>query len=237
MAKQLPIEFEYQPFYGREDFIVADNNMEAIKFIESWPNWQGFAGCIWGPSGSGKTHLAHIFAQQIYNITKQACRIPTIKAVDVKLETPHRLFAEHKCLIVEDISSEINQEAMFHLYNLYRNEGGFILFTAKKPPARMNFSLADLQSRLNILPAIEIKEPNDELLSMLLIKLFADRQIVIPLDVLNFILKNTQRSFGFIKTLVKEIDNISIAKKRAISIPLVKEALNYLENNGQIELF
>ncbi|MFV0626780.1 MAG: DnaA ATPase domain-containing protein [Alphaproteobacteria bacterium] len=237
MAKQLPIEFEYKPYYDREDFIVSDNNHEAITFIDSWPNWQSFAVCIYGPRGSGKTHLANIFVETIYKHTTYAQKIPFINAQDVKLETPHRLFEESKFLVVENLSENVNKEALFHLYNLYRNEGGNILFTSEKAPARMSFGLADLQSRLNSIPSIEIKEPNDELLSMLIIKLFADRQINTTPEVVSYLINNAQRSFAYIKELIKEIDNISIAKKRAVTINIAKEAIAYLENNSQIELF
>ena len=96
MATQLPIEFEYKPFYDREDFIVSENNQEAMMFVDAWPEWPSFAVCIYGPQGCGKTHIANIFTQNIYKVTHLAQRIPFINAQDIKLETPHRLFAESK---------------------------------------------------------------------------------------------------------------------------------------------
>ena len=101
----------------------------------------------------------------------------------------------------------------------------------------MNFRLPDLQSRLNMLPAIGISEPDDELLSALIIKLFMDRQITVSLDVVNYILVNMQRSFTYVHRLVKEIDDISLSYKRAVSIPIVKEAMAAIGQNRQGELF
>lgn len=126
---------------------------------------------------------------------------------------------------------------MFHLYNLYRNEGGSILFTSRRAPARLDIRLPDLRSRLNIIPSIEISEPDDELLSALIIKLFMDRQITVSLDIVNYILVNMQRSFAYAEKLVNEIDNISLAYKRAVSVAIVKEAIAALNNNPQGELF
>lgn len=237
-SQQLPIEFTHRPSLGKEDFLVTNCNVEAVQMIDAWPNWPHFAICIYGRPGSGKTHLANVFSNNVANIDKHPYRIPIIQAQDVDLETPHKLFAEHRCLIVENLSRQINQEAMFHLYNLYRNEGGNILFTADIAPARMGFSLKDLQSRLNIMPSVEIKDPDDDLLSSLIVKLFYDRQIMITPELVNYIIANMQRSFAYTIKLVDEIDKISLSKKRAISIPIIKEAIAFLEDQTlQCELF
>lgn len=229
-TKQIAIKFEHTPAFSREDFMVSKSNIEAISMIESWPNWNSFATCIYGPIGSGKTHLANIFTENVYAKSEKFIKkIPFIKACNINLETPHQLFAIHKCLVVEDLDENVDMEALFHLYNLYKNEGGYILFTSTKAPSRMNFSLKDLSSRLNSIPAIEIVDPDDELLSILILKLFSDRQINISPDVIKYIINNAPRSFLYIKKLVEEADIISLARKRAISIPVIKETMNYLE--------
>ncbi|MDR1026151.1 MAG: hypothetical protein LBL47_02005 [Lactobacillus sp.] len=235
--QQLAINFSHIPCLGREDFMVAKCNIEAVSILDNWPNWPFFAICIYGNAGCGKTHLANVFSNHISTITNYPYRIPVIQAKDITLETPHKLFQEHNCLIVENLDDNIDQEAMFHLYNLYRNEGGFVLFTSHQAPARLNITLPDLRSRLNAVPAIEIKEPDDELLSALVVKLFTDRQIMISPEVMGYIVKNMQRSFSYALKLVVEIDNISLSLKRAISIPIVKEAFDSLDNSYQGELF
>ena len=126
---------------------------------------------------------------------------------------------------------------MFHLYNLYRNEGGNILFTSQEAPARIKFNLKDLQSRLNIIPSVEIKAPDDELLSSLLIKLFMDRQINVSPEVISYILNNMERSFAYARKIVAETDRLSLSRKRAISISLVKDAMADLADDSQGELF
>ena len=75
------------------------------------------------------------------------------------------------------------------------------------------------------------------MLSALFLKLFTDRQITVAPEVINYMLHNTQRSFAYACKLVAEIDNISLAKKRAVSIAIVKEAINVLNDNHQGELF
>ncbi len=236
-AAQIAFNFAPHPYLGREDFMVAKCNFEAVQTVDSWPEWPFFAVCLYGPSGCGKTHLSRIFSDRVSVLTHFPYKIPSIKAQNLTMEMPFELFARHRCLIIEDLDNQINQEAMFHLYNLYRNEGGNILFTSTQAPARWAFSLADLQSRLNIVPAIAIDEPDDELLSALIVKLFSDRQLMISPELVNYMVKNMQRSFTYCNKLVAEIDQISLMRKRAISLPIIKEAINNLNVSRQGELF
>lgn len=235
--QQLTLNFPHLPSLGREDFMVAQCNYDAVKLVESWPNWPFFAVCIYGEEGCGKTHLANVFAHNVAHLTNFPYRIPFVKASNLKIENIRPLFEQNKCLVVEELNSNINQEVLFHLYNLYRDEGGNILFTSNQAPARINFSLADLRSRLNIVPAIEIKVPDDDLLSALLLKLFTDRQINISPEIISYILANMERSFAYARKLVMEIDNISLAQKRAISTAIVKEAISNLNDDHQGSLF
>ncbi len=236
---QLTLDFPHRPSLGREDFMVSPCNEEAVRLVESWPLWPFFAVCIYGAESSGKTHLANVFANNVANATNYPYRIPYLKASAITIENFRPLFEQHRCLIIEDLDDKINQEALFHLYNLYRDEGGNILFTSQQAPARLNFTLPDLRSRMNIVPAVKISEPDDELLSALLIKLFTDRQITPTPEVINYILNNMQRSFAYAKKLVAEIDNVSLSKKRAVTISIVKEAINNLNQTeaAQGDLF
>ena len=236
-SKQLPFEFYHRPCLGRDDFMTAECNFEAFRLIDSWPIWTYFAACIYGPEGCGKSHLANIFTDKISVHEHDPYKIPQIQASDLTLDMPRRLLNTCKYLIVEDLCANINQEAMFNLYNMYRDEGGFILFTSTEAPARINFSLPDLRSRMNIIPSVEIKEPDDGLLSALLVKLSMDRQLSISPEQINFILNNMQRSFNYARKLVAEIDNISLAQKKAVSIPLIKEAMTALATDNQGDLF
>ena len=226
---QLALDFPHRPSLGKEDFLIANCNKEAVTLIEQWPNWSYFALCIYGPSGCGKSHLANVFAANYAKITNHPYRIPFIRAEQLNIDKAHKMAESGNCIVVEDLEKIKDEEALFHLYNMFRDVGGNILFTSQEAPARLQLKLPDLRSRLKIVPTAEIKAPDDDLLSALLVKLFMDRQIVPLPEIINYMVANMQRSFSFARQLVQEIDNISLACKRAISIPLIKEALASLE--------
>lgn len=235
--KQIPLKFKSQVDFRREDFMVANCNREALSMVELWPDWPFFGAVIYGPEGCGKSHLAHVFAERVAMLCQYPISVLMINAQEVTMSRVMRIHQENPCLVVENLQPDIDNEAMFHLYNLYQNQGGYILFTAKDAPARMCFKLPDLQSRLNMLPAVAIAEPDDEMLAALVVKLFYDRQITISQEILNYIIQNMQRSFSYAQKLVAEVDAVSLAYKRAVSIPIVKEAMSYLASPDQPDLF
>jgi len=235
--KQIPLNFRPQNQYLRQDFMVSKCNSPALKAVELWPKWPFFALLVFGPHGCGKTHLAHVFADHVNLNLKKPLAIGFIEAREVKKNKVLRIHERYPCLVVENVTAQVDEEALFHLFNVYQNEGGFILFTSLYPFARINFKLPDLKSRLNMVPRVPISEPDDQMLETLIVKCFSDRGILITNDVLNYILQNMERSFSYAIRLVEEIDAMSLALKRAVTVPLVKETMRQMSHNVQHELF
>lgn len=163
-----------------------------------------------------------------------------INATQVKMRNVKRIAAENKNLVIENLTVKADNEALFHLFNIYQNEPErYMLWTARIAPHRMRFGLKDLQSRLNMLPSIAIKEPDDMMLQTLIVKLFNDRQLLISPEILEYILLNTRRSFAYVERLVEEIDAVSLAYQTAVDYFTVKKALEILEEqeDKQPDLF
>lgn len=235
---QIPIQFDNRPALDLEDYIVTKCNIEAVSMIDSWPNWPFFAVCVYGDEGSGKTHLSNVFSNLVLSKNPKLGKVPVYQAKDIKEDMIEGLICDEtsKCIIIENADDgDFDEDAMFHLYNSFRSDSGFILFTARTAPSRWKLKLPDLKTRLNIMPMIEIKEPDDELLSMLIVKLFSDRQVQITPDVVSYLTKNIERSFKSTKIMVDEIDRYSLAKKRAITVPLVKSLMKEIEEEKASE--
>ena len=236
-AEQKTFEFTHHAYMGREDFIVSSCNQTAFRAVEAWPDWTFFALCLYGAKGCGKSHLANLFKQRVMENAAKLYQLQFIQASNIAYYIPQNLFAESPCLVIENFTDNIDNEAMFHLYNHYKDNGGYILILSEKAPSHLKFNLPDLQSRINAVPAIEIMQPDDEMITMLMLKLFMDRQLKVSPEVLNYAVNNMTRSFSFTQKLVAEADRISLIKKSPITINVIKEAIEMLNDGRQEDLF
>jgi chromosomal replication initiation ATPase DnaA len=109
------------------------------------------------------------------------------------------------------------------------------LFSARAAPARWQIALADLRSRLNALPAVPIAPPDDPVLGAVLLKLFADRQLQVGVDVIQFAVTRMERSFEAAERLVAAVDVAALASQRRVSIPLLREILPRLAGADQAD--
>jgi chromosomal replication initiation ATPase DnaA len=89
----------------------------------------------------------------------------------------------------------------------------------------LGFLLPDLGSRLRGLPAFYIQPPSDELLQAILMKLMNDRQLMVNPEMIHYLLPRMDRSFAAAQSLVKAIDEYSLAHHRKITIPLLRDVL------------
>ena len=126
----------------------------------------------------------------------------------------------------DDLFSDLNEEYLFHLINHCFNNNLKILICTEKLLSEYNFKINDLSSRLKSFYFVEIKDPDDQLLNNLLMKLLNDKKIIINNnEVFSFIIKRINRTYLDVYRFVEKIDNLSLEKKRELTIPLVKELL------------
>ena len=217
--EQLPLNFEHRPALDREDFLVTSGNVEAVKMLDSYPSWPSHAIIIYGANGCGKTHLAHVF------VKKTGGKTPLISATDLTAEQVPGLLTKSGNLVVEDIETLKDEEALLHLYNYAKEIGAHLLMTSETAPADLAIKLPDLSSRLLAISAIRIGNPDDAFIKALLVKLFADRQLLIGEEAIDYAIKNMERSFKGAGDLVAAADKLSLAKHKAITIPLLREIL------------
>lgn len=192
---QSVFEFEPNNDYSPQNFLVSSSNKDAFEIISN-KSWNSYAANIFGPAASGKTYLANILLS---------------KNPDAK--------------IIDDLDSGANEELLLHTLNSCKEEGVKLLITSEQAVAKLDFSLADLTSRLKAVETIEIKEPDQELLYMVLARQFDARQLKVSDDVLNYITTRIERSFEAANNAVEKIDKLSLQEKRNITIPLVKNVI------------
>lgn len=209
---QLPLGFSPLSAMTEADFVPTEGNQEALAWINRWPEWPAHGLILYGPKDSGKTHLAHIWAAKT---GAQFIAQPSLDMGDR--------------LVIEDadkaIVGSIAEEMMFHLLNQLKDRGGHILLTATQAPVRWTIPLPDLRSRLLALPTAHIDPPDDAALFAVISKLFADRQIRVTADIVDYLVRRIERSYAAAMAAVAACDAAALATGRAITLPLVREVL------------
>ena len=222
-TRQLILDFAHRPAFGKADFLVSDCNRTAVSWVDCWPHWQATALSVYGPRGSGKTHLAHVWVVRSNAVVVRGKDIDNRAAPDILDNAP-------SCVL--DHADEVyDEESLLHLYNYVAEIGGSMLLIARLPPAKWKIDLPDLSSRVGAAPAVGIRPPDDELLGALLVKLFHDRQLKVPDDVLVYLLPRMERSFAAAGSLVDALDRLGLEEGRAVTVPLARTVLEQLEED------
>lgn len=232
-ARQIPLDLGHRAALGRDDFLVAPSNQDAVAWIDSWPDWPAPALIIHGPAASGKTHLAAVWSEKTGaariapgDLGTQSARALAERAAHLAIDLADTWIGDHEA-----------ETALFHLYNLFKEERRTILLTMRVAPSRLDFALADLASRLRAAPAAAIQPPDDVLLEAILVKLFADRQISLGSDVLAYLLPRMDRSFSAARDMVEAADRLALAEKKPVTVPLIRRVLLQMESEKSLPLF
>lgn len=217
---QLPLDLETVVTQsGLENYFVSQANGLAFRQIESWQDWPNGKLILVGEAGSGKSHLARVWAEMVGATVIAAQELRDSQVQDLARGP----------VVVDDLGlitgDRLAETQLFHLHNLTLSEGHALLMTARKPPNRMRFELPDLQSRLGATTLAELEPPDDALLSAIVVKLFADRQIAISPGTLNYALPRLGRSFEAAQGFVAQMDARALAEGRPIGQKLARDVL------------
>ncbi|MFZ4125273.1 MAG: HdaA/DnaA family protein [Rickettsiales bacterium] len=210
-VSQLTIPFAGAVSYAAEDFIVGGANCHAVDVLDRFPNWPEPVLALYGPKASGKTHLAQRTAQ----LHGGLCVQDELGSVDAAT------LAERAPLLVVD--GWRDEAALAQLINHCRAERHCLLVTMEDAPARVKVTLPDLHSRLSAMVALELTAPDESLLSALLSKHFADRQIRVAPEVITYIVARMERSYASAHHAAAWLDSKALESGRAITLPLARE--------------
>jgi chromosomal replication initiation ATPase DnaA len=217
VIRQLAFDLPSAEAMTREHFFVAPSNTLALQSVEAWASWPDRKLMLLGPEGAGKSHLAHIWA---------ALSDAVILPAEALVETDIASLAG-RAVVVEDadrIAGPAAEAQLFHLHNLATTTGALLL-TARTPPRDWGLTLADLKSRMQATPIANLEAPDDALLSAVLVKLFADRQVAVPANLIPYLISRMPRSIGAARALVAGLDARALAAGRPITRALAGEIL------------
>jgi chromosomal replication initiation ATPase DnaA len=216
--RQLALALDHPESFAREDFLSGPGNAAALALIDSWPDWPSHAIALIGPEGSGKTHLATIWA------AVAGARVVSADKIGA-LDVPGMLATG--ALVIEDAGVTTDERALFHLLNLAREEEAFLLFTARVAPSSWQISTPDVVSRLRAVPTVPLAAPDDAMLRGVMVKLAADRQLILDDSVVSYLASRIERSFAAARAAVIALDQEALRRGRPPSRALAAELLRH----------
>ena len=223
--RQLPLDLGHSIGYSRDDLVVSEANRQAVALVDRWPDWPATVVVLAGPADSGKSHIASIWRES----SGAAALDPAGVGRDAA-----QLEAGRSALIDDADRGALDEEGLFHLINAARAAGTHVLLTARRFPAAWGITLPDLASRLKAAATVEIQEPDDLLLSGVITKLFADRQIEVDPSVVQFLVRRIERSLAAAIRVVDRLDRAALEHKTRITRNLAADAIDALDR-GQTE--
>jgi chromosomal replication initiation ATPase DnaA len=215
--RQLALALGHRDSFARDDFLRGPTNADALAMVEHWPDWPARTLGLVGPEGAGKSHLAAIWAET------SGARFLAGRAL-AEADLPAALATG--ALVIEDLEpGSFDERALFHLLNLGREESAFLLLTSRAAPATWPVRIADLGSRLRAVPVVELGPPDDTLLRAVLIKLFADRQLRVDDNLVNYLVTRIERTFAAGREVVALLDREALRQQRPVTRALAAELL------------
>ena len=213
--RQLALALGHQESLARDDFLEGPSNANALTLVEVWPDWPAPVVMLAGPEGSGKSHLAAIWA------VASGARVIAGRAL-TQISPPASLATG--ALVIEDLTAgDFDESALFHVLNLAREEGAFMLLTARGAPTGWDVGLRDLASRLRALPVVTLEAPDDALLRSVIVKLCADRQLTVDEPMVSYLASRIERSVGAARDAVALLDREALRQKRAVNRALASD--------------
>jgi chromosomal replication initiation ATPase DnaA len=213
--RQLAFTLPHAESLTRDNFLEGPANAAGLALIDSWPDWPNRVMFLVGPEGSGKSHLAAIWAEE------SGARSTSAHAL-TPAEVPGALATG--ALVIEDMkSADMDERALFHLLNLAREDGAFVLMTTRQPP--MEVELRDLRSRLRAVPTVQLQPPDDHLFRALIVKFCADRQLAVDESVVSYLSTRLERSYAAVRQTVELLDSEALRLGRPVTRALAAELL------------
>jgi DnaA family protein len=206
--QQLLLELAPPPQPTLENFFPGRNGAAVKALREALAAGERFV-FLWGPGGSGKTHLLRAFSAAAAAAAREAVAIDDVARL-----------------------GEAEQIALFDACNRLRASKGALAASAAAPPAQLALR-PDLRSRLASGIVLQLHPLSDDDKSAALAGHAARRGMRLERELTAYLLTHFDRDMGAQIALLDALDRYSLQRKRALTLPLLKEALRTLAEEAR----
>lgn len=231
--KQIALDIAISPAPALANFLPGPNTA-ALDHLRLWVGeGRGGSGAamlrspvptyLWGESASGKSYLLAAVSQALRDQGGE------VGWLDSSVHEPAPFNPNWVAVMMDDVQgySAVQQHAAFNYFVNAQTEQRWILAAGTLPPADLPLR-DDLRTRLgwgHVFALQVLTEPERRAV----LRQEADaRGIFLSDEVMDFILARFSRDLNSLMQLLLQLDGYSLATKRAITIPLVKNMLESL---------
>lgn len=232
-AKQLPLDLGGPPPPTFDNFF-ADANREAVARLRSLPeavrDEQASDRLIylWGEPGSGRSHLLHA-----------VCDAAARHGLGCLALTPHhalQAFAFDPAVVlytVDDVDSmnPAQQVAVFNLINEVRAHTRSAIVSAGAVAPLATAVREDLRTRLGWGLVYQLHPLSDTDKMAALTQAARERGLQLSSEVPNWLVTHYYRDMPSLMALLDALDTYSLERKRAVTLPLVREMLAEMQRS------
>lgn len=211
--RQLLLDFTQAPAPTFANF-VHGGNAEVANALESAARGESAEHVmyVWGEKGAGKTHLLKAF---VHAAGEKARYVPARDFMDA---------GQAEIFAVDDIET-LTDEEQVSLFNAF-NERAFRFLLVSAGAAPRDVSLRrDLATRLATGLTYRVLALSDDEKGAALVAHARSRGFAIPEEVTSYLLTHARRDMGSLIGALDSLDRYSLETGRAITVPLLKEAL------------
>ena len=218
--RQLVLELVPPPAATLGNFVVG-RNAELVHSLRGVAERGATSVFVWGEPGSGRTHLM----QGVISAVRERSGTAEYAACTPGLrlsEALHRLDG----VALDDVERLAPEEqvGLFNLYNALKDRGAAFVVSGSAPPLALGLR-HDVATRLAWGLVYQVHALSDEEKISALQHHAAARGIRLPEEVPAYLLGRVRRDMGTLLAVLDAVDRSSLAVKRAITVPFVRDWL------------
>ncbi|SDU13775.1 DnaA regulatory inactivator Hda [Halopseudomonas salegens] len=185
---------------------------------------------LWGAQASGRSHLLQAACHQLAERDGLAMYFPL---AELQQHGPSLLEGTESLdlLCLDQLDAVVGdsawEEALFHLYNRVREQGGRLLLAADAPPRQLGLQLPDLSSRLSWGLVYQLQPLSDADKQAALIMRAERRGLQLSEDAVRYLFSRAGRSMSELFDLLEQLDQASLQAQRRLTVPFIKQVMGW----------
>jgi DnaA family protein len=233
MQLVLPVSFRKQD--SLDNFVEGENRQllshiqDVLDDDEQYPLASQRICVVTGAVGSGKSHLLLAICEQASRSQLTQQYVDLAQIINMPPEMILGLINKDVVCIdnLQSVSAISNwQTAVFDTINQFTEaQGKLLLIATNKPIDEIQYTLADLRTRLSWGNNFSLCSLNDEDKYQALENHLKAIGIAYTTDAISFLLNRTSRNMHDLVLIIDALDKASLQKKRKITIPFIKSTL------------